>query len=104
VFPGGCFFAVAAVDVGMRPGSVRDAVAAQQRDWIELLRRLARTAVEIGELDRDVDPAQLAFELNAVLVSASTTFVLDGDATACERARAAVSRLLRPADPSRVFS
>ena len=92
VFPGGCFFAVAAADVGTRPGPVRDAVAAQQRDWIDLLRSLAVKAVEGGELDRRVDPAQLAFELDAVLVSASTTFVLQGDATVFERARKAVSR------------
>ena len=79
VFPGGCFFAVAAADVGTRPGAVRDAVAAQQRDWPELLERLARKAMELGELDPGVDPAQLAFELNAVLASASTTFVLQGE-------------------------
>jgi AcrR family transcriptional regulator len=92
VFPGGCFFAVAAADVGTRPGPVRDAVAAQQRDWIDLLHGLAATAVQDGELDSGVDPAQLAFELNAVLVSASTTFVLQGDTTVFERARAAISR------------
>ena len=90
VFPGGCFFAVAAADVGTRPGAVRDAVAEQQRDWIEFLERLVRNTVEVGELEPDVDPAQLAFELNAVLVSASTTFVLQGDATVFDRARAAV--------------
>ncbi len=44
-----------------------------------------------------VDPAQLAFELNAVLVSASTTFVLQGDAAAFDRARAAVRRRLNGA-------
>ena len=92
VFPGGCFFAVAAAEVGTRPGPMRDAVAAQQSDWIELLERLAHKAVEIGELDTDVDPAQLAFELNAVLVSANTTFILRGDAAVFERARAAVRR------------
>jgi AcrR family transcriptional regulator len=94
VFPGGCFFTVAAADVGTRPGAVHDAVAAQQRDWTELLERLAQKAMDVGELESDVDPAQLAFELNAVLVSASTTFVLHGDASAFERARAAVRRLV----------
>jgi len=100
VFPGGCFFAVAAADVGTRLGPVRDAVAAQQRDWLELLQRLARKAADAGELDRGVEPAQLAFELNAVLVSASTTFILQGDAAVFDRARAAVSRLLFPAAAS----
>jgi AcrR family transcriptional regulator len=92
VFPCGCFFAVAAADVGTRPGPVRDAIAAQQRDWIELLERLARKAMDVGELDPGDDPAQLAFELNAVLVSTSTSFVLQGDPAVFGRARAAVRR------------
>lgn len=94
VFPGGCFFAATAADVGTRPGAVRDAVAAQQRDWIELLERLVRKAQEHGELQSGVDPAQLAFELNAVLVSASSTFILQGDPAVFGRARAALRRLL----------
>jgi AcrR family transcriptional regulator len=96
VFPGGCFFAVAAADVGTKPGAVRDAVAAQQRDWVQLLERLARKATDGGELESGADPAQLAFELNAILVSASTAFVLQGDASVLDRARAAVSRLVPP--------
>jgi AcrR family transcriptional regulator len=92
VFPGGCFFAVAAADVGTRPGPVRDAIAAQQRDWLDLLEQLTRKAMAIGELDPRDDPAQLAFELNAVLASASTSFVLEGDPAVFERARTAVRR------------
>jgi AcrR family transcriptional regulator len=92
VFPGGCFFAVAAADVGTRPGPVRDAIAAQRRDWLELLERLASKAMAIGEIDPRDDPAQLAFELDAILVSASTSFVLHGDPAVFERARAAVRR------------
>jgi AcrR family transcriptional regulator len=92
VFPGGCFFAVAAADVGTRPGAVRDAVAAQQRDWTELLERLAVKAMEIGDLAPGDDPAQIAFELNAVLESASSTFILQGDPAVLGRARAAVRR------------
>jgi AcrR family transcriptional regulator len=92
VFPGGCFFAVAAADVGTRPGPVRDAIAAQRRDWLELLERLASKAMAIGELDPRDDAAQLAFELDAILVSASTSFVLHGDPAVFERARAAVRR------------
>ena len=69
---------------------MRDAVAAQQSDWIELLERLGRKALELRELEPDVDPTQLAFELNAVLVAANTSFILHRDPTAFERARAAV--------------
>ncbi|WP_235674568.1 TetR/AcrR family transcriptional regulator [Mycolicibacterium pulveris] len=96
VFPGGCFFAAAAAEFGTRPGAVRDAVATQHRDWIELLVRLARKAVDLGELPPDVDPVQLSFELNAVLVAANTAFILHGDAAAFERARTAVRNRLGP--------
>ena len=69
---------------------MRDAVAAQQSDWMQLLERLAYKAVEQGELEPNVDPTQLAFELNAVLVAANTSFILQRDPAAFERARAAV--------------
>lgn len=100
VFPGGCFFAVAAADVGPREGAVRDAVAAQQRDWTAFLARLVAKAVEVGELPPDTEPAQLAFELSAVLVSASTTFVLQQDPSVFGRARAAIRRWAPPATTS----
>jgi AcrR family transcriptional regulator len=94
VFPGGCFFSAAAAEVGTTPGPVRDAVAAQQRDWIALLERLAAEAQGLGELGEDADAAQLAFELNAVLVAANTSFILQGDPAVFTRARDAIrSRL-----------
>lgn len=101
VFPGGCFFAVAAADVGPRQGPVRDAIATQQRDWIELLERLARRAMDVGDIEPGDDPAQIAFELNAVLVSASTSFVLHGDPAVFDRARVAIRRRVPPARGAR---
>ncbi|HEY7620922.1 MAG TPA: TetR/AcrR family transcriptional regulator [Solirubrobacteraceae bacterium] len=95
VFPGGCFFSAAAADVGTRPGPVRDAIAAQQREWLALLERLAREAEELGELDAAIDPAQLAFELHALLVAANTSFILQGDTGGFERARVAVRERLQ---------
>jgi AcrR family transcriptional regulator len=95
VFPGGCFFSAAAADVGTRPGPVRDSIAAQQREWLALLERLAREAEELGELDPATDPAQLAFELQALLVAANTSFILQGDTGAFERARRAIRERLR---------
>ncbi|MGH2989628.1 MAG: TetR/AcrR family transcriptional regulator, partial [Solirubrobacterales bacterium] len=71
VFPGGCFFAAAAAEVGTGDGPVRDAVAEQQSQWLDLLERLAREAQSLDQLDREEDPAQLAFELNALLVAAN---------------------------------
>jgi AcrR family transcriptional regulator len=90
VFPGGCFFSAAAADVGSWPGPVRDSVAAQQREWLILLERLVREAQQLDELDPSLDPTQLAFELQALLAAANTSFILHGDAAVFERARRAV--------------
>jgi AcrR family transcriptional regulator len=95
VFPGGCFFSAAAADVGTRHGPVRDAIATQQREWLTLLERLVRDAVELGELTPEADPAQLAFELKALLVAANNAFILLDDPTAFARARHAISERLQ---------
>jgi AcrR family transcriptional regulator len=100
VFPGGCFFSAAAADVGTRPGPVHDAIVAQRLDWLALLERLAREAAELGELEPSADPVQLAFELQALLVAANTSFILQGDAGAFERARIAIRERLRVAEPA----
>lgn len=99
-FPGGCFFAAAAVDVGTRPGPVHDAIVAQRLDWLALLERLAREAVELGQLDSAADPAQLAFELQALLVAANTSFILQGDSRAFGRALVAVHARLQITEPA----
>ena len=100
VFPGGCFFSAAAVDVGTRPGPVHDAIVAQRVEWLALLERLAREAAERGELEPGADPVQLAFEFQALLVAANTSFVLQGDPGAFERARIAIHARLRVAQPA----
>jgi len=98
VFPGGCFFAAAAAEFGTQPGPVRDAVAAQQRDWLALLERLAHEAQELGELAPGADPSQLAFEFNALLVAANTSFILQGDGGVFGRARDAIRERLQLAE------
>ena len=90
VFPGGCVFSAAAADVGSWPGPARDSIAAQRRDWLQILERLAREAQQLGELDRSLAPEQLSFELQALLAAANTTFILNGDEEVFERARRAV--------------
>jgi AcrR family transcriptional regulator len=41
---GGCIFVAAAVEVDDRPGAVRDALVAGEREWIGLLASVARAA------------------------------------------------------------
>jgi hypothetical protein len=54
------------------------------------LERLAAEAQGLGELGDDADAAQFAFELNAVLVAANTSFILQGDPAVFTRARDAI--------------
>jgi AcrR family transcriptional regulator len=93
-FPGGCFFAGAALEMGTRPGPVKDRVAAFQSRFHELLQQLAAAAVQQGDLAEDEDPVALAFELNGIILAADTNFVLHDDPGALEIARKVVRRRL----------
>jgi AcrR family transcriptional regulator len=94
VFPGGCFFAAASFEFDSRPGAVRDLVQQLMNDWIGALEKAIRMAQDEGHLDRSVDPAQLAFELNSLFFGANFAYHLRDDKDALERAqRAVVSRL-----------
>lgn len=90
VFPGGCFFAAASFEFDSRPGPVRDRVRALMDDWMRALERAIRMAKDEGHLKDDVDPAQLAFELNSLFFGANFSFYLRDDQQAIERAERAV--------------
>lgn len=94
VFPGGCFFAAASFEFDSRPGAVRDLVRRLMDDWIGALERAIRMAQDEGHLDPEVDPSQLAFELNSLFFGANFAFYLRNDTNAIEKAEKAVrSRL-----------
>jgi AcrR family transcriptional regulator len=97
VFPGGCFFSAAAVEVGNRKGRVHDVIAKNQVEWLALLERLASEAQETGELSANVDPAQLAFELHALVVGANNAWILNGDSAVLDHSRRAVRERLERA-------
>jgi len=94
VFPGGCFFAATALEMGTRPGPVKDRVAAISSGFTALLRAFAATAVEQHELPAREDPGQLAFELHAILLGADTKLVLHDDPAVLDLARRVVRQRL----------
>src|SRR6516165_4921411 len=94
VFPGGCFFAAAALEMGTRPGPVKDRVAAITAGFTALLRGFAATALEQHELPAREDPDRLAFELHAILLAADTKFILNDDPAALDLARQIVRQRL----------
>ncbi|HET7436670.1 MAG TPA: TetR/AcrR family transcriptional regulator [Thermoanaerobaculia bacterium] len=94
VFPGGCFFAAASFEFDSRPGVVRDRVRKMMDEWIHALEKAVRMAQDEGHLSPDVDPADLAFELNALFFGANFAFYLRNDTEATNRAeRAVIARL-----------
>jgi AcrR family transcriptional regulator len=94
VFPGGCFFVSAASELDARPGPVRDSAMAFNGRWIALLAEAVEAGQAAGELDRDADPQQVAFELNAYMVAGNIQFVASGDPMALDRVRRAVETRL----------
>ena len=93
-FPGGCFFAAAALEMGTRPGPVKERVAAWESGFAALVRGFAATAIEQQELPAWEDPDRLAFELHGIMLAADTSFVLHDDATVLDLARQIVHRRL----------
>ena len=96
-FPGGCFFAAASFEFDGRPGPIRDIIAKLMDDWIATLEKAIRMAKEEGHLRPDVDPAQLAFELNALFFGANFAYYLRGDREAVNRAERAIEQRLEGA-------
>ena len=102
VFPGGCFFASAMAEFDSKaPGPVRDRIAQCQNQWMATLEHAAEEAQQHGELATGTDPRQLAFELEAALLSANWYYHLFNDATYFDRARRTVhARLASEATPA----
>lgn len=95
VFPGGCFFAAAMAEFDSKaPSAVRDQIVECQEQWMSTLERAAAQAQANGELTPDADPKQLAFELEAALLSANWYFHLHADIGYFDRARLAIRRRL----------
>lgn len=92
VFSGGCFFAAASLEFDGRPGPVRDRVASMMGEWLLALEATIQDAQAAGELAEDVDPEQLAFEINALGQGANWAYQLYRDDAAFERARAAIAK------------
>ena len=87
-FPGGCFFASAAAELAPREGPVRERIRDFSGRFMGLLEH---------ELSDRADPAQLAFEIDALMLGANAAYVLFGDPAAIDRARAGIDRVLEAA-------
>jgi AcrR family transcriptional regulator len=97
VFPGGCFFLATAAEWDTRGGPVRERVRTILDGWAQLVEANVREAQQQGDLQRDADPQQISFEINALLHEANGHYLLFRDSAALDRARTAIrDRLAHP--------
>ncbi len=69
VLEGGCLFVAAASELDDREGPARDELVQQQRDWLDLIANVCRTAIAEGHFANDVDPEQFAHDLHGVMLA-----------------------------------
>ena len=95
--PGGCLFAGAATELDDRPGPARDRLVELQREWLSTIERVVRRGQEVGHLRKDLDAAQLAFELLGIALAWNFQTRLLRVPQARARAMAAFERLVADA-------
>ena len=96
VFPGGCFFAAATMELDDQPGPARDALAESMSRWLDTLATDAREAQRVGDLPSEPTADQLAFELQGLIFATNWALQLLHDERAPARAREAIDRLIPP--------
>jgi AcrR family transcriptional regulator len=93
--PGGCPMIGGAAEFDDKPGPVREMLAGGQRTWIETLKRAVRQAIDEGQLARDTDPEQIAFEMFGIALVVHHHRRLLGYKKARERALTALDSLYK---------
>lgn len=95
--PGGCIFITGSIEFDDQPGAMRDALVADQRDWLDTIAAVAETAIAEGDFRPDVDPRQVAFEIQGLILGYHHFARLLDDDRALDRARDAFEALLEHA-------
>lgn len=92
--PGGCIFVTASVELDDRPGPQRDYLEQTYKERFLFLAKAVRLAIEAGHFRSDLDPEQIAFEIDCIVLGYHHAQRLLRDPKAVERARKAFERLL----------
>lgn len=95
VFRGGCPIAAASAEFDGRPGPVREYTAECMLELRQTLARLLREAKVSGELSKEAEPEQLAYEFHALALAANGAFQLHGDRAAFAMSRRGIKDRLR---------
>jgi AcrR family transcriptional regulator len=95
--PGGCLFIAAASELDDQPGAPRDFLVETDKALQDALTKTARLCVEQGHFKKDVDPAQVAFELRGIFLTFHHSARLLADPKSSQRARKAFANLVEAA-------
>ena len=93
VFSGGCFFLTATHEYKNKPGAIRDALSQNMQDWLDMIARMVLKGQREESLQSNVDPEQIAFELNAIAMASNWQHQLFDRPEAFEQGRAAAQRM-----------
>ncbi len=92
--PGGCLILAAVTEYDDRPGTVRDALAAGQRELRGAVVKAIRLSIDEKHFRSDTDAWQLTFEILGIVLATHHDRRLLGDSRAIERALKAFDRLV----------
>lgn len=98
-YQSGCVLLAAASEYDGREGPLHDHVTRQQAGWRQEMCRAIGHAVENGELAADTDPAQLAFEIYALMLGLHHDAALFGFEEARRHTQAGFQRLINSYSP-----
>lgn len=96
---GGCVLLGSVTEYDDRPGVLRERVLQHEQRWRSEVERAVRLAIDSGELDSGMDPAQLAFELYAVALAVHHDAGLYGYELARARGERALQSLFAAHSP-----
>ncbi|HET6333318.1 MAG TPA: TetR/AcrR family transcriptional regulator [Polyangiales bacterium] len=95
--PGGCPMIAASAELDDVEGPARDALVAQQKDWLDTMANLARVAAQEGHFSGKLAPEQFAFEFYGIQLMHHLSARLLRDPAADERALSAFDALIERA-------
>ena len=95
--PAGCPLQASSTELDDQPGPLRDYLCEQQREWLELIARIAAKAVRQGDFKPDLDTAQFAFGFHAILLGYNFANRMLRDPKAGRRAGLAFEALIAQA-------
>jgi AcrR family transcriptional regulator len=90
----GCIYISGAVEFDDRTGPVRDALASSVGSWQTALRRAVELAQEEGQLSRESDAHQIAFEIHGLILALHYEARFLRNPSATERARQGFAHIL----------